>query len=102
MKDQNTLIWGDYNAVCDICGFKHKASDLRESGDLGKRGLKVCSKCYDPLHMQDILRGRADNPSVPWARPDTSPAVSGPNNIAGLAIATGAISGHFLTYFNPL
>jgi len=72
MSNANTLKLGDWNAQCDICDFKYKASELRESGDLSKKGLMVCKDCYDPLHMQDLLRGRADNPSVPWARPDTS------------------------------
>ena len=72
MKNQNTLKLGDWNSLCDLCGFKFKSSDLRDSGDLGKRGLKVCKKCYDPVHPQDLLRGKVDDQSVPWSRPDTS------------------------------
>ncbi len=59
---QNHLILGDYNAICDVCGLKFKASDLR--------GLMVCKNDYEQRHPQDFLRVRSDDPSVPWARPE--------------------------------
>ena len=68
MKNQNTLILGDWNAICDRCGFKFKASDLREEWD----GLMVCKDCWEPRQPQDLLRGIPDPQTVPWARPDDS------------------------------
>jgi len=65
MYPANNLKLGDYRAQCDICGFDYHASELRD---------------YDPLHMSDLLRGRADNPSVPWARPDNSDDTSAVTN----------------------
>ena len=59
---------GDYNALCDRCGRKYKASQLRLTWD----NLRVCSsnKCYEERHIADFFKGRPDNQSVPWTRPD--------------------------------
>lgn len=63
---RNHLVLGDYNAICDVCGLKFKASNLRKDW----RGLMVCSNDFEQRHPQDFLRVRADDPSVPWARPE--------------------------------
>lgn len=57
---------GDWNANCDRCGFKFKASKLKEEWT----GFMVCKECWEPRHPQDFLRGVPDDPSVPWTRPD--------------------------------
>jgi len=82
-KDQNTLVLGDWNARCDRCGFKFKASDLRKTWD----NLYVCKDDWEERHPQDFLRGVPDNPSVPWTRPDT---ISDTNttDISGNSITT--------------
>ena len=68
------LKWGDYNAYCDICGRKHKASELKENW----KHEKVCNDCWEPRHPQELLRVPKDDPHVPWARPggelETGPA----------------------------
>lgn len=56
---------GDWNVICDRCGFKYKASQLRETWD----GLRVCSKDWEPRQPQDYVRGVRDNQAVPWTRP---------------------------------
>lgn len=63
---RNYLKWGDWNAICDVCGFKHKASEMTERWD----GLMVGKECWEPRHPQDFLRVRLDDPSVPWVRTD--------------------------------
>lgn len=63
---QNWLDLGNWNAICDVCGLKFKGSDLKKDW----RGLMVCSKDYEVRHPQDFLRVRADDPSIPWARPE--------------------------------
>ena len=73
---------GDWNAICDRCGFKYKASKLREEWT----GFMVCKECYEPRHPQDFLRGVADDPSVPWSRPDSEE--SGGVDINGNTIQT--------------
>jgi len=62
----NYLKWGDWNFICDRCGFKKKASEGMKEWD----NLMVCSACWEERHPQDFLRVRGDNPSVPWARPE--------------------------------
>lgn len=63
---RNYLVYGEWNAICDQCGFKFKASQLRKRWD----GLMTCVKCWEPRHPQDFLRVRGDKPSVPWTRPE--------------------------------
>lgn len=63
---RNWLDLGNFNAICDVCGLKFKGSDLKKDW----RGLMVCSKDYELRHPQDFLRVRADDPSIPWARPE--------------------------------
>lgn len=69
------LVHGDWNAICDLCGFKFKASQLRRRWD----GMRVCPEDYEERHPQDFLKGIKDNPSVPWTRPDSdeTPIVNG-------------------------
>lgn len=62
---RSTYVPGDYNAVCDVCGFVHKASQLRTRWD----GMKVCRSDWEPRHPQELLRSRAERPAPPWTRP---------------------------------
>jgi len=57
---------GDWNATCDRCGEKYKASQLKHEWT----GLYVCKECWEPRHEQDFVRGVEDDPSVPWTRPE--------------------------------
>ena len=59
---------GDYNALCDRCQTKHKASELREEWT----GWMVCDRCWEPRHPQEFLRGHPENENVPWTRPDSN------------------------------
>lgn len=56
---------GDYNAICDGCGFKYKFSALRKDW----QGFYMCHKCWEPRHPQDFVRAVKDRQSVPVARP---------------------------------
>jgi len=98
---QNRLILGDWNAICDICGLKLKASQLRKDW----RGLMVCKEDYEQRHPQDFLRVRADDPSVPWTRPQGANQFTGPacfvwdiEAFAGLATAGCAQAGKVLPF----
>ena len=62
---QNWLSSGNWNALCDSCGRKFKASSLRQRWD----GLMVCKEDYEVRHPQDFLRVQEEKISVPWARP---------------------------------
>jgi hypothetical protein len=58
---------GDWNAVCDTCGFTFYASELV----LNYRKHRVCMRCWDPRNPQDFVR--APKGIVPaWFRPKGS------------------------------
>ncbi len=63
---QNWLKLGDYNAICDSCGRKFKASSLLKRWD----GLFVCKDDYEIRHPQLSLRISGDKQTVPIPRPD--------------------------------
>lgn len=56
---------GDWNATCDSCGRKFKASQLRKRWD----GLMVCEEDWNPRHSLDFVRSHADHQTPPWIRP---------------------------------
>ena len=62
---KNHLILGNWNALCDSCGRKFKASDLKKRWD----GLIVCEEDWEQRHPQDLLRVQREQISVPWSRP---------------------------------
>jgi hypothetical protein len=59
---------GDWNAVCAVCGFKHKASQLRERWD----GQRVCEKDFEVRHPSDLIRIPTDDSSVPWTSSESA------------------------------
>ena len=63
--DKDYLKLGDWNALCDVCGFKFKASELKRRWD----GYMVCDADYEQRHPQDLIRLKPDRQAVPWARP---------------------------------
>ena len=67
---------GDHNAICDSCGRKFKASDLRKRWD----GLYVCSEDWEPRHSLDFVRSYPDKITVSWNRPQP-PEVFVPINL---------------------
>ena len=68
--NQNTLYNGQWNVICDVCGFKFKSNDIYERWD----GLRVCRDDWEVRHPMDFQRGFKDDQSVPYTRPDQSNA----------------------------
>jgi hypothetical protein len=62
---RNHLILGNWNAICDSCGRKFKALDLRKRWD----GLYVCKDDYELRHEQDFLRVQKEKITVEFSRP---------------------------------
>jgi len=62
---RNYLDLGNWNALCDSCGRKFKASQLQKRWD----GLMVCKEDYELRHPSDFLRVQKERIAVPWARP---------------------------------
>jgi hypothetical protein len=56
---------GDWNAYCDVCGFKYKASELRKRWD----GMMVCEQDWEPRHPVDLIRVRRERQKPPFTRP---------------------------------
>jgi hypothetical protein len=73
-----TAISGEYNAYCDRCGHKVKASTLVRDGQYP--GLMVCERHYDPRHPQDFTRIVEKTDAPAWTQP---PA---PDKFGGLDI----------------
>ncbi len=57
---------GDWNASCDVCGFRYKASQLLLRWD----GARTCSRCYETRHPQDMIKVPKEAPPIPWTRPE--------------------------------
>ena len=57
---------GAWNSICDVCGFKYKAFQLRKRWD----GLMVCKDDWEPRHPQDLIKIPKEDVSVPWSRPE--------------------------------
>lgn len=70
----NTYKPGNWNAICDVCSFKFKATELKKRWD----GLMVCSKDFELDHPQKYLKVREDRTSVPWVRPRPADVFVGP------------------------
>lgn len=90
---------GEWNVICDDCGFKFKSGQLLLKWD----GSRVCKDCYETRHPQELLRPRGERQGIPWSRPDalnifTNPVctVTGIQGIAGLGTAGCAVVGRDL------
>lgn len=59
---------GDWNAICDVCGSKFKASELIQRWD----GLMVCQKDWEMRHPQELVRPIPDQQKLPWTRPEST------------------------------
>ena len=62
----DTFKSGDWNAICDSCGFKFKASKLRKRWD----GFMVCPADWNIRHPLDMAKAPAPQEPVPWTRPE--------------------------------
>jgi hypothetical protein len=65
LGQKDYLALGDWNAICDVCGFKFKASELRRRWD----GYMCCESDWEIRHPQDLLRLRPERQATPWNRP---------------------------------
>jgi hypothetical protein len=66
---RNWLDLGNFNAICDSCGLKFKASSLRKRWD----GLMVCEDDYEVRHPQTLIRVPKERIAPPWTRPEVEP-----------------------------
>lgn len=55
-----------WNVICDGCGFKYKAWQLKKRWD----GMMCCHLCWEMRHPQDLIKVPKEDTSVPWSRPE--------------------------------
>jgi hypothetical protein len=77
MPMRNTIRPGDWLYNCQRCGFTIYGSEAKREWT----GLNVCSKCFDPRHPQDLVRGVRDDMTVPFANPPGPPHFLLPNEV---------------------
>ena len=86
---------GDWNVICDVCGFKFKSDKIRERWD----GLKVCKADWEPRHPQELRRAHPDKQTVPYSRPRPADVfvpvatLDGRSAVAGYAQAGVSVNG---------
>lgn len=68
MGQADYLALGENNVICDTCGFKFKASQLRKQWD----GVMACRKCWDYRNPQELVRGVKDDQHVAISRPEST------------------------------
>lgn len=92
---------GEWNSLCDVCGFKYKNNELRLRWD----GLMVCSKDWEMRHPQDLIRPLPAEAAPQWTRSESEdqfvPAVctvEGRQGLADYGEANCAIVGFDLGY----
>lgn len=52
----SNYVAGDNWIICDVCGFKTRASESLKRWD----GARVCKADFETRHPQDFVRGRYD------------------------------------------
>ena len=75
--NNNTLYLGQWNVVCDVCGWKIKSSDAKERWD----GLIVCPKDYETRHPMDFIKAPRPDKPLPFTRPEQADVFVGPTYI---------------------
>jgi hypothetical protein len=68
---------GDWLYNCQRCGFTIYGSEAKREWT----GLNVCSKCWEPRHPQEFVRGVRDDMTVPFANPPGTPYFLGTNEV---------------------
>jgi hypothetical protein len=105
MSDAHTRFRsGTYNGICDVCGRKMKASDLKLRWD----GYRVCEQDWEMRHPQELLRMFSDQRTLPFTRPDSSPFITGQScpvggvsAVGGIGVAGCMIAGYPNTVYTP-
>lgn len=59
-------IAGQWNAICDVCGFRFKSSKLQKRWD----GLMTCSECWEQRHIIDFTKAPPPEQAPTWTRPE--------------------------------
>ena len=63
---ESRYVKGEWNALCQRCGFVHKSGHIRREWT----GLMVCKECWEPRHPQEDVRSKVDKQAPPWSSPE--------------------------------
>lgn len=69
----------EHFVICDVCGFKMRASQTRMRWD----NLRVCKKDWEPRHTQDHVKAKRDRQAVSNARPEAPDTFLAANAVVG-------------------
>ena len=69
---------GDWNALCALCGFEFKASELRWNSQINDY---VCKEDWETRHPQERQRATKDDQSVEFVRADQFNGDKGDNDV---------------------
>lgn len=89
----NRYVPGAWNAICDVCGFEFKSTELKDRWD----GQKVCEQDWEPRNILDFYKPILDHQAVAWSRDDVSLSSYFVANVTGnvsLSAATIAANGY--------
>lgn len=94
---------GNWNAVCNRCGRKFKASTLK----LMWTGEYVCPPHWEARQPQDFVRTPPDDQTPPWTQPMPAPifvyfcTLNGSSAITQYATAGCVVAGFVSPSFDP-
>jgi len=80
-----------YNAICQVCGLKYKAADLRKRWD----GLWVCRADFESRHPQDFVKDIHKPTVLPFLRPDRDDTLVGGSLSADHYLYLPGITGNY-------
>jgi hypothetical protein len=76
---------GERNAVCYVCGFERKSSEMLLRWD----GVYVCKQDWEPRQPQDFVRGTPEEEAPEWTQPEVIQfAGAAPTPVANIVVGT--------------
>lgn len=57
---------GQYDAICDVCGFSFKSGKLKKRYD----GMMVCAEDWEARHPLERTVSIRSPATLPWTRPE--------------------------------
>lgn len=69
---------GEWNAICQVCGFQRKSSTMRRRWD----GKMVCEQDWEPRHPQEFIKPAGPDPKpLPWTSPEPPDQFLNPGDV---------------------
>ena len=92
---------GQWNAVCDVCGFEYKSGELKLRWD----GLMTCPGDWEMRNPQDLMKAPPPERAIPWSRPEGQDVFIQTGELCTFegrtAIAGVGVAGCMIASYNP-